>query len=127
MLINFHFNKCSHSPQVLFGFFLLVAMGYDFLRINSQSGREEAFLWFLECIVKFLPRGVYAGASQLDEDMCFTTTSPALGITVLMCVEGDAILLARFTHNITHYANSMLRNSSKGKEHIEFTKMKFTF
>lgn len=59
--------------------------------------------------------------------MCFTTTSPALGITILMGVEEDDIPFARFTHDIAYYANSMLRNVSKGKEHIEFTEMKFTF
>lgn len=44
-----------------------------------------------------------------------------------MGVEEDDVPFARFTHDIAYHANSMLRNTSKGKEHIEFTEMKFTF
>lgn len=53
----------------------------------------------------------------MDKDGCFTTTSPALCITIFICVEGDAIPFARLTHNITCYSNSTLRNPSKSKEH----------
>lgn len=75
---------------------------YHFLGINSQGLKEKAFLWFLEDSVKFLPRGVYAGAAQVAKDVCFTTTSPALCIMILVCADRATIPSAKLPRMVWH-------------------------
>ena len=94
-------NTVIYNRSFLACLLLVVGGGYHFLRINSQGGREEAFLQSLEGTVKCLPGGFNAGASELDQDVCFTITSPALCVTILMCASGLPFLWQEL-HIILH-------------------------